>query len=123
MLMSYEEAAQCLHTTVHALYQLKLKDKRPFPEPGMVDVEWFGRNRIAYQQVINDARRAWLELQSQGWSARRVGREVARQHDIPASTISNMLLKGLWMPIKRKQYYWTVPRSVKYFLRWYEVYF
>jgi len=53
MLVTYKEAAQELHTTVHALYQLRLKDKRPFPKKGMVDVEWFDCISLL---ELNDAR-------------------------------------------------------------------
>lgn len=122
-LMTFKEAAQALHTTVAALYQLKWKDKRPFPKPGYVDVEWFARNKIAYENAMNDAKRFWLELQTKGWSMNAVGRELYKHYHLPSTTTVDMLRKGLWMRVKRKQYYWTLPRSVRIFLQWKEEYY
>ena len=116
-LVTYADAAQALHTTVQTLYQLRRKDKRPFPEKGKVDLEWFARNRIAYDNALRDARRFWFDLQQHGWTMERVATELRKRYGLSRTTTRTMLKEGIWLRVKRRQYYYTVPKSIQYLLR------
>ena len=118
-LMTYKEAAQVLRTSVGEIYQLRLKAPDAFPCEGYVDLEYFAKLKLAYDNNINEARRVWIALQNAGYKATAVAKAVnAMYPDVSMSAVRTMLRRGLWTKVKRRQFFWRIPKTVKYFLKW-----